>query len=345
MCLIVCCLRRPVLALFPLLTILFGFMSPLPPQAALAATIEVFVADDVNRVALAGSTLFWHTGCGGEYAPERSRIRRREIGGGASATLYFPVACAPDAAHTETVAIDSTHVYWIGHDGWLRRLPLGATSADTPELLIQAVAAPPTTPIVTGATFVTLDDQYVYWNVEGGIYRWSKSGGSPLQIASTPGEKAHFLRAAGGGELFYLHYPAGGTGRLTRLFPMTATVYSSTTLATNVEAYAVGSDRIYYAVTATPTQDGAIRSRRRAGSDEETHAFIARAGAPHIGGSGERGRGSQNWSGWAASSTQRSARAAKISSARFSQRRARCPPGAAPQGGPLPPQSLPRATS
>src|ERR1700682_2297447 len=85
---------------------------------------QLFVHDNVEGMALQGTTLFWETNCGGECSPARSRLRSTNSRGtgGIGSTLYYPAACHADRVASGNVAVDNTNVFWLTGDGRLVRL-------------------------------------------------------------------------------------------------------------------------------------------------------------------------------------------------------------------------------
>ncbi len=72
------------------------------------------------------------------------------------------------------IAVDSTHVYWASHDNeQIRRTLIGVSAPET------FVAAQP------GAFGVALDQDYVYWTTDSGVFRAPKSTGEAEELAKS----------------------------------------------------------------------------------------------------------------------------------------------------------------
>lgn len=143
-------------------------------SAAPADVPETIFTDSdgaIYNLALKDNLLYYHSPCGGELDPLRSRLRSVPSEGGTVHDLYFPVTCQSNHVVSKNVALDSNYVYWLTGDYKVVRLPRGATPSDTPQLI--------TTMATTNILYdwITVDSTQVYWNEGSVLYRAPKGGG------------------------------------------------------------------------------------------------------------------------------------------------------------------------
>jgi hypothetical protein len=165
---------------------------------------------------LHNSTVFWAAApvsCATFEFPDPCQIRRRSANGDAS---FSSVRTLHNAGNTgpfiqSNLAVDNTHVYWIGSDFQIRRLPRSATTGTAPEVIGSTA--------YTTATLrfeIDVDANYIFWTesntaspVSGRLYRMPKAGGERQLMAEriiTGFGQGYFqqLRADGSGGAYYV---------------------------------------------------------------------------------------------------------------------------------------------
>lgn len=119
---------------------------------------------------LKDNLLYYHSACGGEFNPERSRVRSLPTGGGSLRNLYYPTTCQSDQVMSQNIAVDESYVYWLTGNNKVVRLPRGATTSDTPQIIA-------TMAITTYAySWITVDNTQVYWSENSLLRRAPKDG-------------------------------------------------------------------------------------------------------------------------------------------------------------------------
>src|SRR5689334_650873 len=64
----------------------------------------LFMTQFIDGLAIDGTTLFWKSACGGEFAPPRSRLSSSPTGAAARHDLYYPATCQADQVASASVA-------------------------------------------------------------------------------------------------------------------------------------------------------------------------------------------------------------------------------------------------
>jgi hypothetical protein len=262
--------RRLLWLILPaLLLTLLPRVGPATAWATVAADAPaLFVTQFVDGLALDGTTLFWKSACGGEFAPARSRLSSSPTNAAARHDLYYPATCQADQVASASVAVDATYVYWLAGDGWVVRLPRAASTGAAPERLVRMAQG------YAGGTpsccAIAVDSSYVFWTESNKLYRAPKSGGAPRLILTGSTAVLWYLRAGGDGTLFYMD---GQTLRV--LLPFVDDTYLSAFVASSVGAYAIDSARVYYSVSSTSAT--VVSSKRRSDLSDLRLHYIAPA--------------------------------------------------------------------
>lgn len=149
------------------------------------------------------------------------------------------------------LAVDDTHVYWIGSDFQIKRLPRSVTTTTTPEVIGS------TTYTTSTLRFeIDVDANYIFWiesntasPISGRLFRMPKSGGAVQLMAerTISGFGAGYfeqLRADGSGGAYYV---STFLGSLFRTVPDGAGFTSTFLGIAGVASYALSSSHIYWA--------------------------------------------------------------------------------------------------
>ena len=201
---------------FVIIAAMLGEMVPAPvraqaPEESAPAlptdTPETFHTDPESGIyglALKDNLLYYHSACGGEFNPERSRVRSLPTGGGPLRNLYYPATCQSDQVMSQNIAVDESYVYWLTGNNKVVRLPRGATTSDTPEIIA-------TMAITTYAySWITVDNTQVYWSENSLLRRAPKDGSGTgttvFNYAATYGAGTISQLVADGTGSVYLRY-------------------------------------------------------------------------------------------------------------------------------------------
>lgn len=187
-------MKRTVLA------VLFFCFAMAPSQGAAQ---EVFAADRLWDLGVAGTRVYWHQSCGDDFSGDRSFLRVKDASaplGDTGRIVFRTVGCTDDRI-ASNVAADATHFYWLSGDGRVLRIPQSATEGMAPETIAAAgsrvAGFPP-------SSLIAVDDTSVYWNAGDTLWRSDKAAGAIPQRMWTGLRLVRDLRAAGGGALYVL---------------------------------------------------------------------------------------------------------------------------------------------
>jgi hypothetical protein len=211
--------RRTLLQVGLVFVMLVAMLAEMLPAPAIAQareasapvmptdTPETFHTDPesgIFHLTLKDNLLYYHSPCGGEFAPARSRVRSLPTSGGPMRNLYYPAACPSDYVQSTNVAVDNEYVYWLTFNGKVVRLPRGASASDTPQIVANMAAAG------TMISWIAVDSAQVYWSEGSILYRAPKDGsGSRTTVfnyASTYGAGNISQLVADGSGAVYLLY-------------------------------------------------------------------------------------------------------------------------------------------
>jgi hypothetical protein len=188
----------------------------IPASAVPSDTPEIWGEDAAPGLTHHTFDVFWAAApvsCATFEFPDPCQIRRRTANGDAS---FSSVRTLHNAGNTgpfiqSNLAVDNTHVYWIGSDFQIRRLPRSATTSTAPEVIGSTA--------YTTATLrfeIDVDANYIFWTesnlsspVSGRLYRMPKAGGERRLMAErtiTGFGQGYFqqLRADGNGGAYYV---------------------------------------------------------------------------------------------------------------------------------------------
>lgn len=190
----------------------------IPASAVPSDTPEIWGQDAARGLTHHTFDVFWAAqpvSCAGpgEDFPKPCQIRRRTANGDAS---FSPVRTLHDAGNTRpfirsNLAVDNTHVYWIGSDFQIRRLPRSATTGTAPEVIGSTAYTTETLEFE-----IDVDANHIFWTesntaspVSGRLYRMPKTGGERQLMAEriiTGFGQGYFrqLRADGNGGAYYV---------------------------------------------------------------------------------------------------------------------------------------------
>jgi hypothetical protein len=139
-------------------------VTPAAPKAGVTVLAKDLHAP--NAVAVDKTLVYWVDEIDGDV----TRVPKR---GGTTMTVY-PGNGQPFASNS-SIAVDDTDVYWTSQQEKVSSLTRQDKNGGKPT-------------VVTSSTFaaiegVTIDDQYMYWVLGGGVVRASKKGGAPQALA------------------------------------------------------------------------------------------------------------------------------------------------------------------
>ncbi len=276
--------NSPVMSTFRRLSVVLvlAFTILCLPQRLIADAPETLVSDYVDGLSLTlqGTNLYWKTDCGDDFSPANSRMRsiatNRMAGGDLSAesiahTLFLSSnRCeegptrdrAGDRIASMNVAVDAMYVYWVSGNGVVVRLSRNAMPGEPPTVLALTestrIARYPNVPSIA------VDDRFVYWSEVNKMFRAPKDGGDP-RLLFAGGTMISNLRPGGDGTVYYLD----GSRLWVMAYDPVHDVYLPTNLAEGVAAYALGSERFYWASRGSGAY--VIASKRRDRSDYRVH--------------------------------------------------------------------------
>lgn len=259
-----------------LLLVLAGLVSPMTTRAAPAIPADVpsrFVTGVATGLTVTPNLLYYHTSCGGDFYPSLSFLRRTRIDRSSVETRYAPATCAAGAVASANVAVDSTDVYWIEPDG---RIVRQATAGSDLATTLFAQTSLPSIAGYPSCCWITVDSINVYWNEGRAVYKKAKSGGEPQLIFTETVGSIHDLHAGGDGTILYL-----ANGQLRLLRP-SGSSYAVSTVASNVAAYALAANRIYFGIS--DSADFYLINSVRASDlgDFQNHYVSDRVGRPRL---------------------------------------------------------------
>ncbi len=259
-----------------------GSDEPVTATAAIAETPETWGEDAYPGLSLDRSIVFWAaqpSACApvGVEFPEPCQILSRSVNGSPSGSIarIMHNAGAAGPFIKSNLAVDNTHVYWIGSDFRIRRLARGARAGTTPEVIGNTAYTTSTLQFE-----VDVDDNFVFWMesdfgspASGRLYRMPKAGGE-RQLMAQAGVRFLQLRADGAGGAYYvvtflniLSHTTPGSSGFTTDSPFGA-----------VDSYALTDTHIYWA-----DKIGNLRIKRAPRSNPsaaETLADRGNAGNP-----------------------------------------------------------------
>lgn len=262
--------RSPLFTLFLIMAILFGGISApiqahnesllpeggrsgtVPESVDLAGTPEVWGEDAFYfRLALHNHTVFWPaspSSCApiGVEFPESCQIRSRSTNGWASTSVPRTLHNAGNIGPfiKSNLAVDATHVYWIGSNFRIKRLPLSATTGVAPEVIGSTMHTTPTLQFE-----IDVDDGFVFWtesqggsNASGRLYRMPKGGGA-TQLMYSAQTSFSQIRADGAGGAYIV------SAFLLVLFHVTplGSGFTQTSIAAGITSYALTNRYVYWA--------------------------------------------------------------------------------------------------
>ncbi|MEZ4645650.1 MAG: hypothetical protein R3E31_23440 [Chloroflexota bacterium] len=280
--------KRHVSVFLPLLFITIAVLAAtaLLPGSIKSATAsapeaptEVFISDEVSGMILSNARIFWHTNCGGEFNPARSRARSRATAGSTTRNHYYPLLCQEDRIASVNIAADSNYIYWLTGNGRVVRLHQSATSE------IPSEVSQMETSIVPDYTdYIAVSSNFVYWSEGTKIFRAPKAGGARETVFAALGVTVTDLRTVNDDTLLFL---VSGSGNHNLLKATNSSLGWGTSLVGgNVSAFIFNSSRIYYAQYSSSWGVGAMRvaSKRLTDlGDYQEHVNIDGTGNPYVG--------------------------------------------------------------
>ncbi len=150
----------------------------------------------------------------------------RAEGGAVGRTPYTLIAI--DSRQAYSIAVDSTHIYWGDHGGWVKRALKDGSGALEP--VSQSGGSP---------FSMTLTDTYVYWSDSSYVWRAPKAGGREEQVPLPFGAPG-----AVQSDSKYVYVAAPGCAAIARLD--LSTHGAETTTVTKTFGYATGATYLYW---------------------------------------------------------------------------------------------------